>query len=178
MLLGNKKLKPDSRSKEWIKAFRIITHGETGRHGLSWGGVELHSLTDHRSFVSMNSPIVYDENAKAEDLSSLKLCFLCGVKISPETMKAVKYLAETNGLTVVCPTRLAPLEIIAKAGQSKDGEAHTGKGTWILADDLTSHKLRKRLAPFLGNKGEMRFTFRDFELKMKISGNGETFELL
>ncbi len=178
MLFGNPKIKPDSRAKEWIKAFRLITHGETGRHGISWGGLELHSLTPHRSFASMNSPVVYDENAKKEDLESLKLCFLCGYKISPDTMKAVMELVKENGLTVVCPTRFAPLEVIAKAGQSKDGEAHIGKGTWIITDDLKSAGLRKRLAPFLGKKGEMRFTFKDRELKMKISENGETFELV
>lgn len=176
MLFGNPKIKPDARAKEWIKAFRLITHGETGRHGISWGGIELHSLTPHRSFVSMNSPVVYDENAKKEDLASLKLCFLCGYTISPETMRAVCELVSENGLTVVCPTRFAPIEVLAKAGQSKDGEAHIGKGTWIVTDDLSSPKLKKRLAPFLGKKGEMRFTFRDFELKMKISENGETFE--
>lgn len=175
MLFGNPKIKPDSRSKEWIKAFRLITHGETGRHGISWGGVELHSLTPHRSFASMNSAVVYDENAKKEDLESLKLLFLCGCKISKETMNAVKELVGSNGLTVVCPTRFAPLEVIAKAGRSKDGEAHIGNGTWIISDDLASAGLKKRLAPFLGKKGEMRYTFKDFELKMKISENGETF---
>jgi len=47
-LLGSKYIKPDSRAKEYIKIFRLITHGETGRNSITWSRIEPRALTIHK----------------------------------------------------------------------------------------------------------------------------------
>ena len=155
----------------------MITHGETGKGGISWGRVELRSLTRHRSFATMNNAVVYDENATKKDLESLKLCFLCGYTVSDGTLAAVRELVKENGLTVVTSERFAPKGFTVPKGQPF-GEIADGKGTWIVTDDFGSKKLEKRLSGFLGNKGEMRYVFGDKELRMKIDEDGDGYTIL
>ena len=174
MLFGNPKIKPDSKSREWIKAFNIITHGETGNGGISFGRIAPHSLLPHRSFASMNGAAVFDENVEKETLSSLKLCFLCGHKISEKTMEAVRELVK-EGLTVVTPSRFAPVKFTSDK-KADFTEVRDGNGTWIITDRLTSPKLKKRLEPFLGKKGEMTYKFGDRTLRFKITDKGDTFK--
>ena len=177
MLFGNPAIKADKKCKEWIKVFNMITHGETGKGGISWGRVELRSLTRHRSFATMNNAVVYDENATKKDLESLKLCFLCGYTVSDGTLAAVRELVKENGLTVVTSERFAPKGFTVPKGQPF-GEIADGKGTWIVTDDFGSKKLEKRLSGFLGNKGEMRYVFGDKELRMKIDEDGDGYTIL
>lgn len=174
MLFGNPKIKVGKPAREWIQAFNIITHGETGNGGICSDRIEPRSLLPHRSFASMNGTAVFDENVTEEALSSLKLCFLCGYAISENTMTAVRKLVRENGLTVVTPSRFAPFKKTRKGMY----EVSDGKGTWIVTDNLKSAKLRKRLAPFLGNKGEMKYRFGDKTLHMKITDNGNSFEVI
>lgn len=174
MLFGNPKVKPDKYAKEYIHAFNIITHGDIGS-SFYFGKIAPSSLRPHRSFASMNGAAVFDENVEKETLSSLKLCFLCGYKISDRTMDAVKELVK-EGMTVVTPSRFAPV----KVGELKNDfkEIRDGKGTWIVTDNLKSAKLRKRLAPFLGNKGEMTYKFGDKTLRFRITDKGDSFEMI
>lgn len=174
MLFGNPKIKPDKRAKEWIDAFDIITHGETCG-SIYFGKIAPSSLRPHRSFASMNGAAVFDENVEKETLSSLKLCFLCGYKISDKTMDAVKELVK-EGLTVVTPTRFAPV----KVGELKNDfkEIQDGKGAWIITDNLKSKKLKNRLAGFIGNKGEMSYKFGDKTLRFRITDKGDSFEMI
>ncbi len=175
MLFGNPKIKPTKASKEWIKAFRLITHGETGRHTFCWDKIAPSMLKKHRSFAAMNAAAVFDENADKKSLSSLKLCFLCGSYISEETLQAVRELVRENGLTVVTPTRYAPVPI----GKEKFRIIADGKGRWIICDNLLDGRVKEFIAPFLGKKGEIRLTFAgDREVRLKISKNGEGFNEL
>ncbi|MBR0120555.1 MAG: hypothetical protein IJM10_02085 [Clostridia bacterium] len=93
-------------------------------------------------------------------------------------MSAVSELVRENGLTVVTPKRFAPEEILGKAGGGYS-EIADGKGVWIVTDKLFSSRVRKRIAPFLGKKGEIRLTFEGGkEIRLKITGNGDSFEVL
>ena len=177
MLFGNPAIKADDKCREWIKVFDMLTHGETGGGGISWGRAELRSLTRHRSFASLNNAVVYDENAKLRDLATLKLCFLCGYKISEETRAAVGQLVRENGLTVVTSERFAPKGFDITRGQTFT-EYPDGKGVWIVTKDFGSAKLRKRLSGFLGKKGEMRYVFGSEELRFRIDGDGDGFTRL
>ena len=177
MLFGNPAIKADSKCKEWIKVFDMLTHGETGGGGISWGRVELRSLTRHRSFASMNNVVVYDENAAEKDLATLKLCFLCGYKISKKTMAAVEKLVKENGLTVITSPRFAPKGFVAAKGKAFT-EYPDGKGAWIVTDDFGSGKLRKRLSGFLGKKGEMRYVFNGEEFRFRIDEDGDGYTRL
>ena len=175
MLFGNPKIKPTKESKEWIKAFRLITHGETGRHTFCWDKIAPSILKKHRSFAAMNSAAVFDENVGKETLSSLKLCFLCGSYISAETLQAVRELVKENGLTVVTPKRYAPKSI----GKETFRILADGKGKWIVCDNLLDSKVKEFIAPFLGRKGEIRLTFAGGrEIRLKISKNGEGFTVI
>ena len=177
ILFGNKNIKPDSGSREYIRVFNILTHGETCRNGISWGRVSPWSLRKHRSFASLNSTCVFDENVRKETLSSLKLCFLCGNLISPETLSDVAELVRDNGLVAVTTKKYAPGHIASKV---KGGfcEIADGSGKWIVVDSFSSSKLREAVRPFIGNKGEMRLTFANNEIVMKISEDGEGFDVI
>ena len=175
MLFGNPKIRPTKESREWIQAFRLITHGETGKRTFCWDKVAPSMLKKHRSFAAMNSAAVFDENADKKSLSSLKLCFLCGSYISEETLQAVRELVRENGLTVVTPTRYAPRSI----GKETFRILADGKGKCIVCDNRLDGKVKEFIAPFLGRKGEIRLTFAgDREVRLKISKNGEGFTVL
>ena len=166
----------DGYAREWVRAMNIITHGETGNGGLSWGKIELRSLRKHRSFASMNGAAVFDDNVRKEKLESLKLCFLCGRQISPETLTDVRELVRENGLTVVATKKYMPKDLETNGFFIK--EAKDGSGVWINPVDLRLPQLRKRLAAFTGEKGEMTYRFGGKTVKMKIDKDGEGFELI
>ena len=174
MLFGNPAIKADAKCKEWIKVFDMITHGETGGGGISWGRVELRSLTRHRSFASMNNAVVYDENATEKELATLKLCFLCGYTVSKETLAAAAKLVRENGLTVVTSERFAPRGCALAKGQAFT-EYPDGKGVWIVTKDFGSARLKKRLSGFLGSKGEMRYVFAGEEFRFRIDQDGDGY---
>lgn len=176
-LFGNSKLRAHRPSKEWIRAFNCITHGESSKLGLSWDLVIPASLKPHRSFMSMNSAVVYDDEVTKEKLEGLELCFLCGSRISDGTLKAVSELVRENGLTVVAPKRLMPEDIKKQITLNKH-EIVSGKGKWIAACDPASRRVKKAAAPYLGNKGEISLRFSDRTVVLKISENGETFEVM
>lgn len=177
MLFGNKKIKPDGRSKEYIKIFSMLTHGETPKGSFSWDKVSPHSLSRHRSFVTLNSTAVFDDRVTEETLKSLKLCFLSGIFISEETLKAVENLVKENGLTVVTPKRFAPAHILKKA-EAEYNEITDGKGLWIVTDDIAGKRVKKKIKPFLGNKNEIRLTFENREVIMKISPDGNGISII
>lgn len=173
-LLGNPKIKPDSRSREIFRIFNIITHGETCKNGLSWGRFSPWSMKKHFSFVSMNSTAVFDHNADENVLSSLKLCFLCGIHISDKTLETVRRLVRENGLTVVTPVRFAPPEA-AKCAKGRVSEITDGKGKWIVVKSYRSGKIKKSVGEFLGNKGEIRLTFENREIVIKLNRDRDSF---
>lgn len=177
MLFGNPAVKPDYRAKEYLLAFNLLTHGETDKGGLSWGRVSPWVLRPHRSFASLNSCAVFDERVTKDKLESLRLCFLCGYTISNDTIKAVCELVRDNGLTVITTKRFIPKQAAA-AVTSGFCEIKDGKGKWIVVDSFANPKLRKAVEPFSGNKGEMRLTFTDREIVMKINETGEGFTVI
>lgn len=177
MLFGNKKVKPDSRSREYIKVLHLLSHGYVCPNGLSWDRFSPWSLHAHRSFVPLNSAAVFDGNVRKNTLSSLKLCFLCGIHISKETIGDVAELVRDNGLTVVTTKRFAPDGIKSKAKGSWS-EISDGKGKWIVINSYRNSKLKKFVKPYIGNDDEIRLTFENDTVVLKISENGETFDIV
>lgn len=174
MLYGNPMLKGTKQSKEWVRAMYLITHREISPNSLTQSRFELRSLCRHRSFVSMNNAAVFDDEVKKETLEPLKLCFLCGEHISDETLEAVRALAKENGLCVVSTRRFAPNEVLHAAGAGF-ADLPYGEGRWIITNSFRSRRLEKRISPFLGEKGEMRFVLGDEEIRLKIDKDGESF---
>lgn len=177
-LFGNPKIKPDYRSKEIFRVFNILTHGETCKNGISWCRFSPWSIKNHRhfSFASLNSTAVFDHNADRKVLDSLKLCFLCGIHISDNTLKDVRDCVRENGMTAVTTKRFAPDEIISQAN-GKISEVPDGKGKWIVIKSYRTGKLKEHVKEFIGNKGEMRLSFADREIIMKINKDRDSFSV-
>lgn len=177
ILFGNKDIRVTKTAREFTRAFHVITHGETCRNGLAWDRVSPWSLRPHKSFCSMNGVAVFDDRVTKEKLMTLKLCFLCGYYISDDTLGAVIDLVKNNGLTVVTPKRFCP-EYIRKQTTGSFTEISDGKGKWIVTGNVLSGKTKKSVKKFLGNKGEMKFTYGDKTIRMKISKDGNSFEII
>ena len=176
-LFGNPKIKPDFRSYELFRIFNILTHGESCKNGISWGRFSPWSLKNkHFSFVSLNSTAVFDHNADRKVLDSLKLCFLCGIHISEKTLSEVRNCVKENGMTAVSPKRFAPADIVSQAN-GKISEVKDGKGKWIVIKSYRVGKLKDRVKEFIGKKGEMRLTFADKEIVMKINKDRDSFSV-
>lgn len=173
MLFGNPKIKIPKESREYVRAFNLITHGFTGNGGICADRIELRSLKKHRSFVPMNNAAVFDDRVTKEKLKTLKLCFLCGVKISKDTLNAVEELVG-EGLTVVATEKYLP----ARFKGMKKSEIPDGKGKWIVTKNFGEQSLKKVIAPFLGKKDEMIYKFGEKEIRLKISEDGETFKIM
>ena len=157
--------------------FHVVTHGETCKNGLAWDRISPWSLRPHKSFCSMNGVAVFDDRVTKAKLESLKLCFLCGYYISDETIGAVINLVKNNGLTVVTPRRFCP-EYIKMKSKGRFSEVSDGKGKWIITENVLSKSTKNSVKSFIGNKGEMKFTFGDKTIRMKISKDGNSFEII
>lgn len=176
-LFGNGKIHPDFRSREYLKVFHIITHGDAGKNGFCWGRVSPWSLRRHRSFASLNNAVVFDGNVRRSSLESVKLCFLCGHHISDETLSDVAALVKENGLTAVTTARFVPVHIKNRINGSYC-EIEDGRGKWIVIGSYRSAKLKKSVKPFIGEKNEIRLVFENNTVRLKISENGETFDII
>ncbi len=174
VLFGNNKIRPDYRSKEYIKVLNLLTNGESARGGISWDMFKPASLKKHRSFSTFNSTAVFDHQVRKQTLDSLKLCFLCGIYISDETIKDVRDCVQNNGMTVVTTKRFLPKDIAAKV-KCPFCEIKDGKGKWLVVDSFNNILLKPYLKPYLGKKNEMRLTFKDKEVIMQISKDGNSF---
>lgn len=172
ILFGDERLKPNGKNREYLRVFHMLTHGETCVNGINWGRFTPWSLKKHRSFAAMNSALVFDENVKKEKLESLKLCFLCGEYISPETMNAVHTLVRENGLTAVTTARFLPDAIKARY-LNPTKVIHDGKGQWIVVKSFRSLKLKRLIKRYLGNAHELTVRFKDHERTFRISKDGE-----
>ncbi len=174
ILFGDERLKPGRKQREYLHVFHMLTHGETCKGGINWGRFTLWSLRRHRSFASLGSVCVFDENVRSPKLESLKLCFLCGEYISEETLKDVGSLVKNNGLVAVSTRRFLPSHIQSRSLRSVDVVSH-GKGKWIIVRSFKSARLRKLLSHQLGNAGEIKLCFRDHERLLSISQDGNAF---
>jgi len=170
-LLGSYDLKSTEETREWLKAWHIITHRTTMPESLSWNYV---NTAPHRSFAPCNSPIVYDENAAFADLETLELVFLCGLYVSGPTLEAVGRLVKEKGLTAVTGARFAPAGF---SGLYNGGTAEfaDGKGRWVITGDMACGEVYEAVKSMLGNSDEMVYRFKSRTLVMKISEDGNSF---
>lgn len=158
ILYGDPGIRIAPESREWTKAWHVITHGMSGRNGLSWDRVSPWSLRAHRSFLPMNSPVVFDERVGADQLTSLRLLFLCGSCISEGTLSAAAALVRDKGLTVVTSPRFAPESVRARV-RGGFARVKDGAGEWIITGDMASGRVKEAVAPMLGRSDEMTFRF-------------------
>lgn len=177
ILFGDPSLKIKKENKEIVHVMNLITHGATGNGALALSKIEPHSLLPHYSFAPMNGAAVFDEKVTKDKLESLKLCFLCGHKVSEETLSALKELVRENGLTVVTTGRLLDAELYAKVN-SDFCEIRDGAGVWIVVNDFRTPRLKTRVRGFLGPKDEIRLPFTTGTVRLKIGDKGNSIEVI
>lgn len=172
---GSNTLQYSEKTANWMKIWHVVSHGviPVPDYGISW--LTYPPKTPYRSFAPMNGVVVYDHTVKKELLTSLKLAFVTGLQISSETMTHLQELVNETGLTVVVTPDLAPQEILSGYSGSGTYSVAQGQkgGKWIISDDFLSADLKGLVAPYLGKNDEMKYTFGDQEVIMKISSDDE-----
>jgi hypothetical protein len=172
-LFGNPSLPPDTRSKEWLRVIDMLTFGQSGKKSFNLNRIDHTLFKKHRSFVPMNGLAVFDDRPGMEALRSLKLAFLCGLTVAPDTMRAIETLVREHGLTAVCPPRFLPAGLAFMKGNSY-AEIPDGKGLWIIAADPADRRVFHKIRPLLGEENEITLPFKNRTIRLKINENGNT----
>ena len=166
-LYGASNLVPDEETRYWLKVWHVISHGAIPVTALNYNtplGIP------YRVLFPANNVAVYDHTAADTALyRSARLVFLVGKRVEPECLATLQALVEA-GLTVVSTRRLAPPEL---SGVGPEGyTVHpTGRGRWIVTDDVTLPAVRGLLAPYLGRPDELRYVFGDTEVVFTAPGD-------
>ena len=171
-MFGDERLKPSFKQKEYLHVFHMLTHGETCAGGINWGRFTPWSLRRHRSFASLRSTVVFDEIVRKQSLMSQKLCFLCGETISAQTINDVSDLVTNNGLIVVTTSRFLPAHVKSMHRRTVE-TVNDGKGKWIIVRNFSSNKLKKLIAPYIGDPGTITLDFSDHTTVLQISKDGD-----
>lgn len=159
-LYGAASIQPDHRTRAWIDVWNLISHGSIPASGLTW---HARYSIPYRFFFPANNVAVYDHTAADDALyRHARLIFLCGIAIPPETLQAVRRSTERGAVTVALPWVLGNINAVPKSDSFS--ETRLGKGHWIIAKDLRSPELRRRLAPLLGRPDELRYVFGGTEV--------------
>jgi hypothetical protein len=169
-LYGAANLKTTPTTAAWFQIWSLLTHGQTRDGGLSfWNGS--YKGIPHDFFCPLRGAVMYDHLARAKELEGLKLVFLTGVQISPQTMEAVRAFVRKGGLCVTLDS-LAPVGL---SGQS--GLVAEESGNWLIVKDFRGEEVRKAVAPFLGNPDEIRYQVGQRRLTVKRGGDGNTIQI-
>lgn len=172
---GSNTLKFTAVNDNWMKIWNLVSQGviPTPEHGISW--LSYLPNTPYKSFAPMNGVVVFDQTVAKKHLETLKLAFLSGLKISPETLLALQELVQTKGLTVVSTPELAPNAIrmqYSGTGTQIITDGSTG-GSWVLTDNFLDPAVKAKIKPLLGKENEMRYVFGNKEVTMKIDANDQ-----
>jgi hypothetical protein len=177
-LFGAYDLRTSPESEEWIKAWHTITHGMVKKESLSWNAGNVYEGMPYRCFAPANSVVVYDDSVRKEHLGTVKLAFLCGLFMSEGTLEDVGLLVRENGLVVVTSSRFAPRELV---DQYEGGTQafNSGKGKWIITDDMAGDAVKEMVTPWIGNDNEIVFRFKgNRKVVMTISPDGKEVDVV
>jgi hypothetical protein len=118
---------------EWLNLWSLLSHGFVRTDSVShqWEARRFYART---LFAPLHNMAVYDHEVVYDTLKGLKLIFLTGVMISPQTMAAVEHCVR-EGAICVLPPRLAPVG--AGLQQVKDAILTADeKGHWLVVPDF------------------------------------------
>jgi len=153
---------------EWLNIWSLLSHGFIRTDSVShqWESRRFNART---LFVPLHNVAIYDHEVTYEHLTGLKLIFLSGVLISPQTYTAVSRCVQ-EGATCVLPPRLAPpgsgLDTIQEITLQPDS-----KGQWLVVPEFyrlhyetfyggpAVRLLRDVLKPMVGNGDELVYNF-------------------
>ena len=169
-LYGAANLKTTPATAAWFQICSLLTHGQTRDGGLSfWNGS--YDGLPHDFFCPLRGAVMYDHLAGAKELEGLKLVFLTGVQISPQTMDAVRAFVRNGGLCITLDS-LAPAELSGKSGSVADGS-----GKWLIVKDFRGDEVRQAVAPFLGKPDEICYEIGARRLTVKRGKDGDTIQI-
>jgi hypothetical protein len=164
---------------EWLNIWSLLSHGfmRTDSASHQWEARRFGSRT---LFVPLHNVIVYDHEVEYDTLAGLRLIFLTGVTISPETLAAVQRRVQ-EGATCVLPPRLAP----PKSGMDKIKEITTvqdGKGKWLVVPEFyrlhyecflggpALPVLREAIKPLIGDDDHLVYDFGRWQTRFAQFG--------
>jgi hypothetical protein len=159
-LYGAENLHASPVTSAWFKIWNILMHGHSNENTISYNSKGYEELP-HEFFFPLNGVVVYDHLAGEKELEGLKLVFLTGIRISPQTLKAVSSFVRKGGLCVSLDS-LAPDEFKGKTGKIKDGS-----GEWLFVKDFHDEEVNKAVAPHLGKPDEISYHIGKQRLTVK-----------
>lgn len=167
---------PGADSIAWIGLWHLLTHGYTSPEGISYHNAGW--TRPHGFFTPLNNVVVYDDEVSLDRLRGLKVVFLTGLRVSPETRDAIAQLVRDDGLICVAQKSLAPADLAAKVVPDAASTviAH-GKGKWLLTDNFDTDSVRGLVAPWLGAPDEIRYRFGSHGLCVKQLGDDNSIQI-
>jgi hypothetical protein len=169
-LYGAENLHASPETSAWFKIWNILTHGLSNENTISYNSKGYENLS-HDFFFPLNGVVVYDHLAGEKELEGLKLVFLTGVMINPQTLKAVRSFVRKGGLCVSLAS-LAPDEFKGKMGKIQDGT-----GEWIIVKDFHAEDITKAVAPYLGKSDEISYNIGRQRLTVKKGKDRNTISI-
>jgi hypothetical protein len=169
-LYGAENLHTTPEAAAWFQIWHLLTHGQAEDTGISYHN-RAYKDKPHDFFCPLKGVIVYDHLAGAKELEGLKLVFLTGVMISPDTLKAVQAFVREGGLCISLDS-LVPVELKGRMGEFKDGS-----GSWLIVKDFRSDEVRQAVAPFLGKPDEISYLIGKQKLTVKRGKDGNTISI-
>jgi hypothetical protein len=169
-LYGAANLHTTPETAAWFQIWHLLTHGQTEETGISYHNTA-YKNKPHDFFCPLKGVIVYDHLAGNKELEGLKLVFLTGALISPDTLDAVRAFVRKGGLCISLDS-LVPSDLKGKSGKVKDGE-----GRWIVVKDFRSEEVRQAVAPFLGKPDEISYKVGEQNLTVKRGKDGNTISI-
>jgi hypothetical protein len=169
-LYGAENLKTTPETAAWFQIWNLLTHGQTFETGISYHN-QSYRNSPHDFFCPLKGVVVYDHLAGKKELEGLKLVFLTGILISPDTLKEVKSFVRNGGLCISLDS-LVPSDFAGKTGFIPDGS-----GQWLIVKDFRSDEVRKALTPFLGKPDEISYLVNDKKLTVKQGKDANTIQI-
>lgn len=188
-LYGNREPNGEERSASIFHAWHLLSHGTIPSHGscmhipgfdfprhrlkaettreqfpLERGRTWEGQRRVHPLFYPANNVLVYDDRASEPLLRGAKLIVAAGSRLSPETARAMRRLAE-EGAAVVAGEWLLPAEWRERRA--------VGAGQWVATDDFLSDDLaRETIAAFAGSPDCWVQRFGEREVRMYRGDDG------
>jgi hypothetical protein len=164
---------------EWLNIWSLLSHGfvRTDSASHQWEARRFGSRT---LFVPLHKVAVYDHEVRYETLAGLRLIFLSGVAICPETLAAVERCV-SEGATCVLPPRLAP----PGSGFEKITEITvlpSRQGRWLVVPEFyhlhyecfcggpANPVLRQALNPLIGDGDHLVYDFGRWQMRFGQAG--------
>ncbi len=181
-LYGNPDWKSDPNTEAWLGLWNVLTHGVTGSDGLTYfkgtkcvsvgnrpyGGslvLSENSAPDdcarHTFFVPLKGVVCFDHLVDYDKIKDIPVLYLTGLKISEQTMKAVKKCVH-DGTTCFIWGPLAK-----QNGFDWDQGVKyfsDGKGRFIAVDDFQSREIFDDIKNLIGSYNQISYRFNDSRL--------------